>query len=136
MHEFLRKRVNTNPKQGPFHHRAPSRIFWRTVRGMVPHKTARGEAALQRLRVFEGIPAPYDKMKRMVVPKALRVTQLKPGRDFCRLGDLAELIGWKHGDLIQRLEQNRKIASDAHYQKKKEQSKRIQAAKEAVVGSA
>lgn len=30
---FLRKRMNTNPVRGPFHFRAPSRIFWRTVRG-------------------------------------------------------------------------------------------------------
>ena len=30
---FLRKRMNTNPRRGPFHFRAPSRIFWRTVRG-------------------------------------------------------------------------------------------------------
>ena len=34
---FLRKRMNSNPKKGPLHFRAPSRIFWRTVRGCVPH---------------------------------------------------------------------------------------------------
>lgn len=131
-HEFLRKRHNTNPKRGPYHHRAPSRIFWRTVRGMIPHKTARGEAALQRLKVFEGIPAPYDTMKRMVVPKALRVTQLRPGRDFCLLGDLAKNCGWKHADLIKKLESNRKIASNAFYQKKKESIRRVEAAKQVV----
>ena len=32
---FLRKRMNSNPKKGPIHFRAPSRIFWRTVRGCV-----------------------------------------------------------------------------------------------------
>lgn len=32
---FLRKRHNTNPRKGPFHFRAPSRILWRTVRGCV-----------------------------------------------------------------------------------------------------
>jgi len=31
--EFLRKRMNTNPSRGPYHFRAPSKIFWRTVRG-------------------------------------------------------------------------------------------------------
>ena len=36
---------------GPFHLRAPSRIFWRTVRGMLPHKTKRGAEALNRLKV-------------------------------------------------------------------------------------
>lgn len=49
--EFRRKRMNTNPKKGPIHFRAPSRILWRTVRGMMEHKTARGKAALARLKV-------------------------------------------------------------------------------------
>lgn len=39
---------------------------------MIPHKTKRGEAALARLKVYEGIPPPYDKIKRMVVPDALK----------------------------------------------------------------
>jgi large subunit ribosomal protein L13Ae len=76
----LRKRCNVNPARGPFHFRAPSKIFWRTVRGMVPHKTERGKAALKRLQCFEGMPAPYDKKKRMVVPTALKILRLKPGR--------------------------------------------------------
>lgn len=48
---FLRKRMNTNPKRGPIHFRSPARVLWRTVRGMVPHKTARGNHALERLKV-------------------------------------------------------------------------------------
>jgi large subunit ribosomal protein L13Ae len=50
---FLRKRCLINPQRGAFHFRAPSRIFYRTVRGMIPHKTARGAAALERLKVCE-----------------------------------------------------------------------------------
>ncbi|XP_035466471.1 60S ribosomal protein L13a isoform X1 [Scophthalmus maximus] len=72
--------MNTNPSRGPYHFRAPSRIFWRTVRGMLPHKTKRGQAALDRLKVFDGIPPPYDKRKRMVVPAALKIVRLKPTR--------------------------------------------------------
>lgn len=128
--EKARKHSNTNPTRGgPFHHHAPSRIFWRTVRGMLPHKTERGALALQRLKVFEGIPAPYDTMKRMVVPAALQVTKLKPGRDFCNLGELAKEIGWKHYDLIKRLESKRKSASEAFYKVKIEAAKRLKAAK-------
>ena len=48
--------------------------------GMVPHKLARGKDALSKLKVFEGIPPPYDKQKRMVVPSALKVLRLKPMR--------------------------------------------------------
>ena len=75
--------MNTNPSRGPYHFRAPSRILYKTVRGMVPHKTKRGMIALNRLRVFEGVPPPYDKQKRMVVPSALRIIRLKPFRFGC-----------------------------------------------------
>lgn len=67
-HEFLNKANNSNPRRNFKHYRSPSRIFWRVLRGMTPHKEARGAAALQRLKVFEGIPYPYDQRKRMVVP--------------------------------------------------------------------
>jgi ribosomal protein L13 len=46
------------------------------IRGMIPHKTHRGQMAMARLSAFEGIPAPYDKQKRMVVPQALKVRTL------------------------------------------------------------
>src|SRR5688500_5221048 len=50
---------------------------------MIPHKTARGAAAIERIKLFEGVPPPYDRKKRMVVPEALRVLRLKPGRKYC-----------------------------------------------------
>jgi large subunit ribosomal protein L13Ae len=50
---------------------------------MTPHKSARGAAALDRLKLFEGVPPPYDRKKKMVVPEALRVLRLKPGRKYC-----------------------------------------------------
>lgn len=92
-----------NPTRGgPFHFRAPSRIFYKAVRGMIPHKTARGAAALERLKVFEGVPPPYDKKQRMVVPQALRVLRLKPGRKFCTVGRLSHEVGWKYQDVVAR----------------------------------
>lgn len=86
---------------------------------MIPHKTARGKAALDRLKVYEGIPAPYDKKKRMVVPQALRVLRLKPGRKYCTVGRLAHEVGWKYQDVVSRLEERRKVKSTAYYQRKK-----------------
>jgi hypothetical protein len=59
---------------------------------MVPHKTKRGAAALERLKVFEGVPAPYDRVKRMVVPEALQVLRLAHGHRFCKLGDLSTAV--------------------------------------------
>merc|ERR1719500_2281583 len=82
--EFKRKGMNSNPRKGQFHFRAPSKIFWRVVRGMIPHKTARGQAALDRMKTFEGVPHPYDRKKRMVVPAALKVLRLRPHKKYCR----------------------------------------------------
>jgi large subunit ribosomal protein L13Ae len=106
---FLRKRCNVNPARGPFHFRAPSRIFWKTVRGMLPHKTERGKQALRRLKTYEGIPPPYDRRKRVVVPGALRVICLKPGRKFCHVGRLSHEVGWKYQTVVRTLESKRKV---------------------------
>lgn len=59
---------------------------------MVPHKTKRGAKALERLKTFEGIPQPYDKVKRLVVPDALKVLRLKHGHKYCKLGDLSTSV--------------------------------------------
>jgi large subunit ribosomal protein L13Ae len=128
---FRKKKMNTNPKQGPLHYRQPSKIFWRCVRGMVPHKTARGAAALERLKAYEGVPHPYDRKKRVVVPAALKVLRLRPERKFCRLGDLSSSAGWKHNDLIQRLESARKVKSGEYYKKKKQSNAALQKARKA-----
>jgi len=85
---------------------------------MIPHKSSRGAAALERLKVYEGIPQPYDTMKRMVVPDALRVLRLKPGRKYCDLGRIAHEVGWKYKDVVDKLEEKRKIKSKAFYERK------------------
>jgi large subunit ribosomal protein L13Ae len=117
--QFRQKKMNTNPGRGPFHFKSPAMMVWRTIRGMSHHMTARGQDALKRLSTFEGIPAPFDKQQRVVVPAALRVMRLKPGRDYTILGDLAHTIGWKHRELLSRLEGKRKADSKDFYEKKK-----------------
>merc|ERR1711893_2105 len=130
--EFLRKRMNTNPKRGPFHFRAPSKIFWRTVRGMLPHKLTRGKEALDRLKAFEGIPPPYDKEKRLVVPSALKILRLKQRRKYCSLGRLSHEVGWKYQNVVATLEAKRKVKSKAFYEKKKNENKLREQAKKDV----
>merc|ERR1712137_1263052 len=129
--EFKRKRMNSNPKTGPLHYRSPSKILWRTIRGMIPHKTARGAAALDRLKAFEGMPHPYDRKKRMVIPHCLKVLRLRPERRFCKLGDLSKEVGWKHQDLVERLESQRKVKSNAYFVKKQAADKKRVSAKQA-----
>lgn len=123
MSHDLKKRTLTNPTKGPHHYRTPARMIWRVIRGMIAHKTKKGALALERLTVFEGIPHPFDKMQRKVVPQALKNLKVRPGRKSCRLGDLAASIGWKHNDLLARLEEKRKVKSAAYYQTKKELNK-------------
>jgi len=116
---FLRKRCNVNPARGPFHYRAPSEIFKRAVRGMIPHKTQRGKDALKRLKVMEGIPPPYDKKKRVVVPQAMRIMSLKPGRKYCYLGRLSKEVGWKYSAVVHTLENKRRMKNAIREKKRK-----------------
>ncbi|EDS28491.1 60S ribosomal protein L13a [Culex quinquefasciatus] len=92
---YLRKRCNVNPARGPFHFRAPSRMLWKAVRGMVPHKTKRGHNALKQLKVYEGIPPPYDRQKRLCVPIAMRQLCLRPDRknDRAPCGPIPRSLG-------------------------------------------
>jgi len=127
---FLHKTNSVQPSHGPFHFRAPSKILWRTVRGMLPHKQPRGALALGKLKVFDGVPPPYDKKKRVVVPEALRVLRLKPMRKYTVLGDLSTNVGWRHGEVVSKLEEKRKLKAKGWYERKKALNKlRSQAVK-------
>ncbi|XP_076466722.1 large ribosomal subunit protein uL13-like [Babylonia areolata] len=117
--EYLKKRCNVKPSRGPYHFRAPSKMFIRVVRGMLPHKTARGKEAMDRLKTFEGIPPPYDKQKRMVVPSALKVLRLGQTRKYCSLNRLAHEVGWKYQKVIGTLEARRKVKSKQFFERKR-----------------
>ena len=70
------------------------------------------------MKVFEGVPAPYDTVKRKVIPAALKVLRLKNYRKYCTIGDLCTAVGWKKQTLIETLEAKRKERSKNFYQKK------------------
>ena len=116
---WRRIKHQTNPKRsGPWHFKAPATLFWRAVRGMLPRKTKRGAAALERLKVFEGIPFPYCNKKRRVVPLALRAVRLAASRKSCQLGELSEKIGWNNSDLVKRLEEKREKKAQEYWNAK------------------
>lgn len=116
---FRNKASNTNPwKGGPWHHRAPSKIFWRAVRGMTPHKTARGAAALGRLKIFEGCPHPYSHQKRTVVPTAMKCVILGNTRKYTTLKAFSTGIGWNKKELIEKLEAKRQERASQYWQNK------------------
>ncbi|KAJ3670110.1 hypothetical protein LUZ60_010434 [Juncus effusus] len=87
---------------------------------MIPHKTKRGAAALARLKAYEGVPPPYDKTKRMVIPDALKVLRLQPGHKYCLLGRLSEEVGWGYYDTIKELEEKRKEKAKVSYERRKQ----------------
>ncbi|XP_057323038.1 60S ribosomal protein L13a [Microplitis mediator] len=132
---FLRKRCNVNPARGPFHHRSPSKIFFKTVRGMIPHKTERGKDALRRLKAYEGCPPPYDRRKCMVVPGAMRIICLKAGRKYCHVGRLAHEVGWKYQDVVKTLENKRKVKAVLSIRKRDKLKKLTKTAGEKVAKS-
>jgi len=105
--DFLRKRTSTNPNKGPIHQRAPSRIVWRVIRGMLPHTTPKGAAAMGRLKCFDGVPLSLNAKKKMVIPDALKQVRLKPRSKFCNIGDIAKECGWTKSQLISDLETKR-----------------------------
>merc|ERR1711887_524994 len=94
------KRMNTNPKKGPFHHRSPSDMF-------------------HRVKCLEGIPEPFNSVKKMVVPDALRIQRLRPGRKFSNLGKLATDLGWGYMDIVSKYEEKRKEKNAEWYAKTK-----------------
>ena len=106
---FLRKRKLTNPTLGPFHHRAPSAVFTRIVRGMLPYYTKRGKSAFRRLSAYEGVPASVArKGQRFTIPKAERRNRLMPERAYTVLGNMCQHVGWKYKAVVDRLEKERK----------------------------
>merc|ERR1711981_1409986 len=126
-----KKRMNTNPKKGPFHHRSPSDMFHRMIRGMLPHKQYRGSAAFQRVKCVEGVPEPFNSLKKVVVPDALRIQRLKPGRKFSHLGKLAGDLGWGYQDIVAKYEEKRKERNAEWYAKVKAKRSALAKAKAA-----
>ena len=100
---------------------------------MVPRRTVRGANALKRLKVFEGVPKPYDRRKRMVVPRALTHIVLKPGAKYCTVGRLSQEVGWRHKYAVERLEAARKVESAAYFAKKSDLEARRKHALETAV---
>merc|ERR1711887_346320 len=69
MLEKINHRTATNPKDGPFHYRAPSMMIKRMTRGMLPNKVGRGQRALERLQCFDRCPAAKSRLSDASVTK-------------------------------------------------------------------
>jgi large subunit ribosomal protein L13Ae len=121
---WLHKTTNTNPRDGPFHQRAPNLAFQRTVRGMVNYKTARGAAAFARLKTYVGVPPKYESHAKLVIPTALRVVAISNDRPTTTLGEVATTFGWKYAGIVKKLETERIERSAKDYAKRQGDKKR------------
>ena len=99
--------MSTNPKKGPIHPKCPSQLLLRKIRGMLPHKTPIGAAALKRVQCFDGCPLSLNAKKKFVVRDALKCVRLKPRARFCCLGDVAETCGWTKSAILNKFEAKR-----------------------------
>jgi len=79
------------PQTGPYISRMPDRFFSRIIRGMLPHKLARGMEAKHRIRVYIGVPLQFKDKKYEKVPGA-DMSKLTTTR-FVRLSELCKLFG-------------------------------------------
>ena len=78
--------------------RRPDRIFWYTVRRMLPRKKPKGREALSRLRVYNGVPEEFSNFKAVTVEDALHRSEISRSGKLIKwmtLGELSELIGGK-----------------------------------------
>ena len=126
--DFLRKKHITNPKKGPFHFRSPRMMFHRVVRGMLP-KGKRGQAALARLKIYEGVPE-FINARRLCLPGCLRPTRFTPHRKHTVLGDISKQVGWTSAGIVEEYEARRqeKQTSIATIAAQKEESERVKLA--------
>ncbi|MEM2907187.1 MAG: 50S ribosomal protein L13, partial [Candidatus Odinarchaeota archaeon] len=84
-------RTATAPWKGPFHYKQPDRIIKRTVRGMLPFKTARGREAYKRLRVYIGLPEDV-KLNEVETIKNISADKLK--NKYITIKELSKELGW------------------------------------------
>ncbi len=79
------KKVNTNPRRGPFMPRQPEDIVKRAIRGMIKFKTPSGKAAFRRLEVYVGVPKPEYK------EQAIRFNHITADHLLCKRITVGEL---------------------------------------------
>jgi large subunit ribosomal protein L13 len=76
------------PQKGPFISRLPDRFLRRQIRGMLPHKKARGAAAWKRIMCYVGVPEEFKGKKLQTLDWANRkhrnTMKITTVQDICR----------------------------------------------------
>jgi large subunit ribosomal protein L13 len=67
---YTRKMHRGIPLQGPYFPRMPDRIVRRTVRGMLPHKQAKGRELFKNVMCYIGVPEEFKGQKAETITEA------------------------------------------------------------------
>jgi large subunit ribosomal protein L13 len=90
--ERYEKRTELGSDRGPYYPKRPDRIFKRSIRGMLPHKTDRGREAFENVRVYVGNPYEGDDDRATEVLDGTSLDRLSNIR-FVTLGEVSEYLG-------------------------------------------
>jgi large subunit ribosomal protein L13 len=88
------KRERGSREGGPFFPRRPDHILKRTIRGMLPYKSQRGDEALKNLRVYVSIPVDLQG-KAMETISEVHMTNLSRPQ-YVTLGAVSTFLGSKY----------------------------------------
>jgi large subunit ribosomal protein L13 len=91
--EAYRKRQQGTWSKGPFFYRQPDRFVRRIIRGMLPHKTARGMSAYKRVLCYIGMPEEFKNEK----PLTFENASIKniPNLKYSSVKDICKSMGAK-----------------------------------------
>ncbi len=89
--DYHQKRTVGGERKGPYFPRMPDRILKRTIRGMIPYKKSSGKVALEKLRVYIGVPKDLEDKKKYTVKEANAAGKVK----YVELGEVSKQLGAK-----------------------------------------
>jgi large subunit ribosomal protein L13 len=87
--EYFDRRSKGKIRKGPYYPRTPDQILKHTVRGMIPYQKAHGREALDRLKVYIGVPREMSKEKFETIAGASSEGVV----EFVDLGELSRTLG-------------------------------------------
>ncbi len=90
---YLQKVHRGIPLQGPYFPKMPDRIVRRTVRGMLPHKQAKGREAYKNVMCYIGVPAAL-RDKTLETIEAANIAKAST-LDYLTLKEVSRQIGGK-----------------------------------------
>ncbi len=87
---YQRKRSMGTPTKGPVYHRSPEKMLKRIIRGMLPYKKPRGNAAFKKIKCYNTVPEQFQGKETLTLEEA-NVKKL-PNLKFMTLKKLSELL--------------------------------------------